>query len=113
MSETDDVVVSVRRQWNDYREAEYHLPKVHGLHWSNVIGGVNAVAPRAFLHGYVWCDGMISGELSHSCLHGSGPHYIKVCLVKNANKAIWPKVLAAVRVESDRRHPANERGGNE
>jgi hypothetical protein len=95
-SNPNDVIVTVRRQWNDWREATYRLSDIRGLHWTNLSGGVNAAAPKAFIHGYVWCDRMIAGELAHSCEHGKGPHEIKVCLVKKANKAIWPQILAAM-----------------
>lgn len=48
-------------------------------------GGINQMAPQPFIHGYVMCDGMLSGELAHSCAHGRRPHRIKVCVVKKAN----------------------------
>jgi hypothetical protein len=86
----DDIVVNVRRQWNDWREATYRLSDISELHWSRVSGGVYAPAPQPFVHAYVWCDGMINGELAHSCQHGLGPHRIKVCLIKSSNKDIWP-----------------------
>lgn len=73
-------LVEVRRQWNDWRVAVYRLSDIDGPHWDSVSGGVNARAPREFLHAYVRCDGMISGEISHSCRHGRGPHNIKVCI---------------------------------
>lgn len=78
-------IVRVRRQWNDWREAEYRFEDVSGLHWDVESGGINQMAPQPFIHGYVMCDGMLSGELAHSCAHGRGPHRIKVCVVKKAN----------------------------
>ena len=54
------VEVQVRRQWNSWRTAVYDLNHVENLHWDNMSGGVNAKAPRRFLHGYVWCNEMIS-----------------------------------------------------
>src|SRR6266404_6284293 len=84
-----DVVV-VRRQWNDWRTARYRIGDLDGLHMSDISGGINARAPRDFMHGYVSCDGMIDGELSHSCRHGEGPHRIKVCVVQKDNpKAVY------------------------
>lgn len=79
-------IVRVRRQWNDWREAAYRFEDIAGLHWDTESGGINATAPQPFLHGYVMCDGMVSGELAHSCMHGKGPHRIKVCIVKKANE---------------------------
>ena len=87
MSEScsDDPLVYIRRQWNDYRVAAIALSKVQGVHWSDVSGGVRARAPRPFLHCFVLCNDY-EGELAHSCLHGSGPHSIKVCIVKKDNE---------------------------
>ena len=62
--------VWVRRQWNDWRQARYGLNQIDGLHIDDLSGGINARSPRPFLQGYVWCDGMIEGELAHSCRHG-------------------------------------------
>jgi len=95
-----NVFVTVRRKWNDWKEARYRLCDIEGLHWTDVSGGVNASAPRAFIRGYVWCDEMIDGELAHSCRHGQGPHRIKVCLLKKANESVWPKVLEAINGQS-------------
>ena len=77
--------VWVRRQWNDYRDALYKIDDVDGLHWRSVSGGLNLRSPRPFLMGYVWCDGMLMGELAHSCRHGRGPHKILVCIPKKTN----------------------------
>ena len=90
--------VWVRRQWNDWRHARYTLDQIEGLHMDDLSGGLNARSPRPFLHGYVWCDGMIEGELAHSCSHGQGPHRIKVCVVKKDNsKTIYEKLRAQAR----------------
>ena len=82
----DSPIVSVRRQWNDWRHATYRLDDIAGLHWSSVSDGVQAAAPRAFVHGYVLCDRMIDGELGHSCRHGPAPHRIKICIPKKGNE---------------------------
>jgi hypothetical protein len=53
-------------------------------------------APQPFIHGYVWCTDL-DGEIAHSCRHGSGPHRIKVCVVKKDNsKEVWKILEAAV-----------------
>jgi hypothetical protein len=78
--------VEVRRQWNDWRFAEYRITDISGMHWDNVSGGVYARAPQHFVHGYVSCDAMISGEIAHSCRHGSGPHTVKICITKRGNE---------------------------
>lgn len=40
-----------------------------------------AKANRPYVHGSLSCEGALQGEVEHSCLHGSGPHSIKVCIV--------------------------------
>jgi hypothetical protein len=91
--EDESAIIKVRRQWNDWRMADYRLDDVADLHWSQVSGGVQAVAPKLFIYGYVRCDRMLTGELAHSCRHGEGPHRIKVCVTKKGNESIWKKVL--------------------
>jgi hypothetical protein len=87
MSEpSPNAVVKVRRQWNDAeRIATYPLEALEGVRWDTSSGGVQAPCPQPFLHGYVWCDDALDGELAHSCAHGDGPHRIKVCIVKKNN----------------------------
>jgi len=77
--------VWVRRQWNDDMVAKYRLNDVDKVHWSTSSGGVMAPTPQPFLHGYVWCDAMVEGELAHSGVHGPCPHEIKVCIVRKDN----------------------------
>jgi hypothetical protein len=88
----EEPLIKVRRQWNDWKIAVYKLSSISGFHWSDESGGVNAPAPQLFLHGYVMCDGMESGELSHSCRHGPPPHRIKVCITNKYNEGIFPKL---------------------
>ncbi len=83
---TPEELVNIRRQWNDSRRtATIALGSLGGVHWSLVSGGVRALAPQPFLHGYISCDSVLEGELAHSCRHGRGPHSIKVCIVKKDN----------------------------
>ena len=92
--------VKVRRQWNDHRIATYRIADVHGLHWSEMSGGINARAPREFLSGYVLCDEMLGGELAHSCRHGRPPHQIKVCVTKKDNsKGVYATLLRRMEWE--------------
>lgn len=88
---TEQVYIWVRRQWNDYRKAKYKLGDISNVHWDNISGGVYARAPQYFLHGYVWCNEMLEGELAHSGIHGDCSHNIKVCIVKKDNA---PEVYA-------------------
>ena len=88
-------IVWVRRQFDDHRHAAYRLADVEGWHMSDISGGVQHRANRRYLHGYVWCDGMIAGTLAHTCIHGPPPHRIKVCITKKGNEKFW-RVIAEV-----------------
>lgn len=87
MKQSDNTkYVIVRRQWNDWQLATYLFSQLDKPHWSRTSGGVMAMAPQPFIHAYVWCDQMVSGELAHSGQHGPCPHKIKVCIVKKDNE---------------------------
>jgi hypothetical protein len=101
MSEPDDPLVHVRRQWNDTWEGTVKLSQIGGLHWTDESGGINSTSPRAFLHGYVWCTDIV-GSISHSCRHGPPPHRIKVCIVKKSNRQVWDRLLKATFDELER-----------
>jgi hypothetical protein len=89
-------IVWVRRQFDDHRHAAYRLGDVSGWHWSDTSGGLQHRANRYYLHAYVMCDGMIAGELAHSCEHGPPPHRIKVCITKKGNEKFWRTIEEAV-----------------
>jgi hypothetical protein len=89
MTDSDDPVFKVRRQWNDWRMADYRLSQIENIHWDTISGGVNRRTNQPYLHGYVMCNAMISGKLSHSCKHGPPPHRIKICITKKWNQKIW------------------------
>ena len=83
ISDTD--LVSVRRQWNSWEVAQVNLGEVANPLWDLESGGVKASSPEALIYGYVWCDAIVSGTLAHSCLHGTAPHSIKVCILRKDN----------------------------
>jgi hypothetical protein len=87
-------VIKVRRQWNEWRIATYPRDGVWGFHWSVISGGIQARLPQPLLHAYVLCDGMLEGELAHSCLHGDPPHEIKVVVLKKDNPELWEELAA-------------------
>lgn len=88
-------IVKVRRQPGDWRIARYDLSKVRGMRWDNVGGGIEQ-GSAMHVYGYVFCNGMIDGELAHSCRHGPPPHEIKVCITKKYNEVVWPQILKLV-----------------
>lgn len=82
-----DCAVWVRRQWNDSRSITVRFADLQRPHWSETSGGVCARANRPYIHGYISCDLIPDGaEFGHSCLHGPGPHRIKVCIVAKDNE---------------------------
>jgi hypothetical protein len=89
-------IVKVRRQWDDAEMiATYRLEDLEGVRWDMVSGGINAPTPQPFLHGYVQCDAMVTGELAHSGTHGPCPHRIKVCITRKGNEAIFAELSRA------------------
>ena len=97
MAEIIDKVV-VRRQWNDYRQGTVRFEDLEEPHWSQYSGGVYTRANQPYIHAFVSCDAIFEGEVAHTCLHGKGPHRIKVCIVRKDNDpAIYAKILAQVK----------------
>ena len=90
-------LVSVRRQWNSWEVAQVWVGEVSNPLWDLVSGGVKEFSPEAFIFGYIWCDAIVSGSVAHSCLHGTAPHSIKVCILKKDNSSrIYNHFLAIV-----------------
>lgn len=94
LAAADDPLIVVRRQYNDHRMAGYRLSRISGLHWSSLSGGARRLANRTYMHGYVFCDAMESGELGHSCVHGPPPHRIKVCITQKYNERTFKNLLS-------------------
>ena len=91
---SDDATVLVCRQPGDYRYAEYKVSGVDSLHWSKTSGGVRkSLFGQYFLYGYVYCDEAVSGEVAHSCMHGSAPHCIKVYIPKKGNGSVYEALI--------------------
>lgn len=84
--------VFIKRQWGDHRIAIVDFDDLEGLQWGRIAGGTNRMMPKPLIQAYVRCD-LIKGEIAHSCLHGEGPHTIKVCIVKGDNNSTIQKKL--------------------
>ena len=97
-----DDLVEVRRQWNSRRLAYVRREDITGVHWSRSSGGLNHRCPRPFLHGYVWCNAIVRGSLSHSCKHGPAPHLIKICITKKGNRSLFLQLAQAVPLTNER-----------
>jgi hypothetical protein len=90
--------IYARRQWNHWEVGYVAVSDISGLHWDKVSGGFKATAPRPFIHGYISCAA-VRGTIGHSCLHGEGPHRIKVCVVKKDNSS---RIFEFLRDSADR-----------
>ena len=102
----DNVLVRVRRDWNDHRIGTVKWSDLRDPRWDNISGGEQNPTPQSFIHGYVWCD-IVQGDIAHSCAHGPGPHNIKVCLVKKDNsREVWGRLSAIVGPKPGRRRLA-------
>ncbi len=96
MSETDDTTVLIRRQWNNHQIGAVNFSRLDRPHWAVISGGVGVRAPQTFIHAYVLCSD-VEGEIAHSCLHGEGPHRIKIVVVRKDNSlAVWNNLLEVV-----------------
>jgi len=81
--DTDDPLVVVRRQWNDWRQARVRFSALDRIKWDTISGGVGAAAPQPFIHGYILPDAIVDGEVAYSGRHQYNS--IKVCVVKKDN----------------------------
>jgi hypothetical protein len=94
---TDNELVSVRRQWNSWEVAQVYVGDVNNPLWDVLGGGVKDTPPEAYIYAYTFCDAIVSGSVAHSCLHGTAPHSIKVCLLRQDNPPrIYNHFLALV-----------------
>ena len=88
-----EVKVRIRRQRTDYRIGETNFENLSGIHWDYQAGGLGLVSRTPNVYAYVQCD-LIIGEIAHSCQHGSGPHNIKVAVLKTDQSAdAWNTIL--------------------
>lgn len=108
-SGTEDIVVLVRRQWNDSKKiGKVRLSDLRGFHWSQYGSGLRfrfgGVAPQPYLHAFVLCTAVFEGKIGHSCKHGPPPHTVKVCITKKDNRLAFAALeLLADPRESVRR----------
>ncbi len=89
-------VVTVCRQWNDWRVLEIPVDKLYWFEMRDYSGGVGARSPRPMLHAHMLCTAIPEGsDFPHSCRHGPPPHVIVVCIRKKDNSlALYNKLRA-------------------
>lgn len=88
--------VRIRRDWDDHRVRTVCWSDLVNPWWDMVSGGTQNRTPQPFVHGYVMCD-QVNGDIAHSCIHGPGPHDIKVCIIqKDNNGQVWDYLMKIV-----------------
>lgn len=100
MTGENDPLISVRRHPNDWQTAQFRLSKLERPHLARASGGVGRATAHPTLFAYVWCDGMDSGELAHSCQHGPPPHRILVAVPKVCNSKENYRLIRALADEA-------------
>ena len=106
----------MRRNPTDGLTATYRVEDVEDIHFGRITSGVNVYLSRDTLFFYVMCDGMVEGQLSHSCMHGDPPHGIKVVIPKVCNDPeLWARLAGREYVKPkplDMSHEAIEKRTN-
>jgi hypothetical protein len=95
--EPQPILVVVQRAWSDWRTAVVHVAELEEIHWFQPAG-----AARPLLHAYIWCDKIVSGNLSHDCLNSTSPHRLLICLLKSRTAPCVYEALAERAVVADR-----------
>lgn len=76
----------VVRQMGDYLKGKVLADNIVNLKWDMVSGGTQKYTGIWGLYGYIYCNQIIEGEIGHSGIHGSCPHYIKIFIQKCDNE---------------------------
>jgi hypothetical protein len=85
MTDNDDLIVVVRRRWNDPHSARVPLSVLRELVTKNDPGGVCSPIPRPFRYARVWCDQIIDGRAIHACEPTTAPHELQLCVLETDN----------------------------
>lgn len=89
MDKNREKYVNIKRQPSDSKMGTTFFRNLKEVHWDNISGGVHARSGQYLLYGYIYCNQIIKGEISHSCAHGPAPHKIKVFIpIKDNDKDI-------------------------
>jgi hypothetical protein len=77
MEPMSKILIRVQAEWNGWKSAEIRLGDLEDVHWLQPDR-----ASHAFIHGYVHCTQVVSGDLPHNCNPRSEPHRLLVCVLK-------------------------------
>ncbi len=75
---THEGLISVQAAWNGWRSAEVRLGDLRDLHWLEPDG-----AHSRLLHAWIDCSDIVLGSIPHDCTPPSGPHRLRVCVLKS------------------------------
>ena len=76
MHARNEPLISIQREWNDWRTAQVPLSALQNVHWFQPSG-----APRPLVHGFVSCGDLLTGTIPHEC-EGTPSHRLRVCVLK-------------------------------
>lgn len=85
MKITDDVIVTVRRDWYDRKKATTAISSLRHFYW-------RAEPVRRMLFARLMCDQII-GDIGHSCAHRTCD--IAVCILRTDNREIYDALAKA------------------
>jgi hypothetical protein len=77
MEARDEALIRVHAEWDGWRSAEVRMRDLHDVHWLRPNG-----APRRFVHAFISCTDIVSGDIAHRCEAASAPHRLLVCVLK-------------------------------
>lgn len=101
MENDSQLIVIVRRRWNDPHSAKVALTALRELIIKDDPGGICSPIPRPFVYSRVWCDELIGGRPIHACDATSAPHELQLCVVETDNTAeINVKIRSLLRANS-------------
>lgn len=100
--------VWVVRHKGDYKKGKVRVEDILDVRWDRISGGVKKNDGMWGLYGYIYCNKIVEGEIGHSGIHGSCPHYIKVRIQKCDNdKSIYEELATRAGVKSEDRFWTN------
>jgi len=76
MPARNEPLISIQREWNGWRTAQVRASALQSVHWHQPSG-----APKPLLHGYISCEEILAGNISHECA-GTPGHRLLVCVLK-------------------------------
>jgi hypothetical protein len=87
VTDNSDLIVIVRRRWNDPHSARAPLSALCELVTRNDPGGVCSPIPRPFPYARVWCDQLINGSAIHACDRSTASHELQLRVLETDNAA--------------------------